>query len=471
MGKRIAIVGGGSSMFVPLLLRKLIGSDVLRGSIVVLMDVDAHRLEVMDTLGRRLVEREGADLKIESTTNQRDALTGADFVIVAIAVGGNAAWEQDIEIPAKYGVFMHVHDSIGPGGIMRAFRHAPIMRRICEDLRAVSPHAWVFNYTNPAAALTMVMHTVPQIRAVSLCSCSAYTTNVDLLAAWAGVAPDQLAMPPTVAGLNHCAAILDLRLKDGRSALPLMRSRTAEDLTAYVREHYDAPSDRAARFADSIGMHEPVTNWFYDQYGVLPYCWTHWIEFYPALQRLRQQYTGRAQGLDIKYGRKMYDMAEQRQRARKWQDLAERWSRPEHASEVSLANLPHGEQDQGIEVVEIIEGIAANGNRVHTVNTTNSGAIENLPSEAIVEVNALVNSYGIQPIQVGRLPEPIAAFLRLHISVQQLTAQAGLSGDRRTALHAFLLDPLIASMLQIEETERMLDEMLLANACYLPQFA
>ncbi len=199
--------------------------------------------------------------------------------------------------------------------------------------------------------------------------------------------------------------------------------------------------------------------------------WTHWIEFYPALQRLRQPYAGRAQGLKIKYGRKMYDMVEERRRARKWQDLAERWSSPEHASEVSLANLPHGEQDQGIEVVEVIEGLVANGNRVHAVNTTNNGAIENLPGEAIVEVNALVNSYGIHPIHVGRLPEPIAAFLRLHVSVQQLTAQAGLTGDRRTALHAFLLDPLVASVLEIEETERMLDEMLLANARYLPQFA
>ena len=471
MGKKITIIGGGSAMFVPLLLRKFISSETLRGSTIVLMDVDARRLEVMDVLGRRLIEHEGVDLTIESTLNQREALTGADFVIVAIAVGGNDAWEQDIEIPGKYGVFMHVHDSIGPGGMMRAFRHAPIMRRICEDLRELSPHAWVLNYTNPATALSMVMRTVPEVNSVSLCSCSAYTTNVELFAAWAGVEADELAMPPVVGGLNHCAAILDLRLKDGRSALPLMRKRGAEEIRAYVQEHHGTPTPMVDQMLLSIGLTEPLANWFYDQYGLMPYCWTHWIEFYPNLQRLARPYSGRAQGLPIKYGRKMYDMVDERKRAKKWQDLAELWGSSDYSGEVSLAALPAGEQDSGIEVVEIIEAIIEGRNRVHAVNTTNYGAIENLPDDAIVEVNALVNGYGIAPIHVGRLPEPIAAQLHLHYSVQQLTVEAALSGDRRTALHAFLLDPLVSSVQEIEQTEQMLDEMLQANARFLPQFA
>jgi alpha-galactosidase len=94
-----------------------------------------------------------------------------------------------------------------------------------------------------------------------------------------------------------------------------------------------------------------------------------------------------------------------------------------------------------------------------------------MPSDTIVEVNALVNAYGIQPIHAGPLPEPIAAHLRLHASVQQLTAQAALTGDRRLALQTFLLDPLVASVLEPGETEKMLDEMLRANSRYLPQFA
>src|SRR5438067_7172159 len=122
MGKKITIIGGGSSTFVPHLLRVFMQSATLKGSTITLMDVDAGRLEVMDTLARRLVEKEAADLTIRTSTEQRASLVGADFVVVAIAVGGLSAWEADIEIPGRHGVFTEIHDSIGPGRMLRALR-------------------------------------------------------------------------------------------------------------------------------------------------------------------------------------------------------------------------------------------------------------------------------------------------------------------------------------------------------------
>jgi alpha-galactosidase len=141
VGQKITIIGGGSSTFVPHLLRLFMQSATLKSSTITLMDVDARRLEVMETLARRLIEKEEADLTVRSSTEQRTSLVGADFVIVAIAVGGLAAWEADVEISGRYGVFTEIHDSIGPGGIMRAFRHVPVLASICADLEEVSPHA------------------------------------------------------------------------------------------------------------------------------------------------------------------------------------------------------------------------------------------------------------------------------------------------------------------------------------------
>ena len=135
MALKVTIVGGGSSMFVPLLLRRFLAAPCMRGGTLALMDVDAGRLAVMDSLARALVENEGADLTIESTTDQRESLVGADFVIISIAVGGMASWEDDIEIPGRHGVFMHIADSIGPGGIMRAFRNLPVIESIARDTR------------------------------------------------------------------------------------------------------------------------------------------------------------------------------------------------------------------------------------------------------------------------------------------------------------------------------------------------
>ena len=141
MRKKITVIGGGSSTFVPQLMRLFIGSEVLKGSTLTLMDIDARRLEVMDRLCRILVEKEEADFGIESTTDQRESLIDADFVITAISVGGMDAWEKDIEIPARYGIYMAIADSIGPGGIMRALRHIPVLASVVDDLSEVAPQA------------------------------------------------------------------------------------------------------------------------------------------------------------------------------------------------------------------------------------------------------------------------------------------------------------------------------------------
>ncbi len=437
MTRKITIIGGGSSTFTPQLLQLFMRSKVLQGSTINLMDIDAHRLETMDRLCKQLVQAEESNLTIESTTDRRESLAGADFVVSAISVGGMDAWEKDIEIPAKYGIYMAIADSIGPGGIMRAFRHIPPLVSVCKDLEEVAPQAWVFNYANPATTNCIAMRKASTIKVASLCTCSTIPRRADYLAEWAGVEPEDLALPAPAGGLNHCAAILDLRLKDGRSAFPLIRELAAQ----------------------------PIVEWGLGNYGVLPYCWSHWAEFYPALCRLEDEYTGRLQGLGMKYGLHVHDMEKERARARHWEQVVEQLVGGE--KEISLDVLPKGES---VQVVEIMEALIENRNEIHVVNVPNEGAIDNLPKDAIVEVSSLVGGYGIQPIHVGPLPEPLAATLCQHIAVQELTAKAALTGDRHIALQAFLQDPQIGSTLTPEETAAMLDELLQAHAGYMPQF-
>ena len=437
MSYKITVIGGGSSTFTPQLMQLFLGSKVLQGSTITLMDVDARRLETMHTLCAQLVEKEGSSLSIESATDRRESLVGADFVISAISVGGMDAWEKDIEIPARYGIYMTIADSIGPGGIMRAFRHIPPLVAVCKDLEEVAPQARVFNYSNPATAICIAMHRASAIEAVSLCTCSIIPRRAEYLADWAGVEPDDLVLPAPAGGLNHCAAILDLRLKDGRDALPL------------IGEH----------------LTQPVAKWGLETYGILPYCWSHWTEFYTALSRLEDEYTGRLQGLGMKYGLHVHDMEKERARALHWEQVVERLATGEE--DISLDVLPKGES---VQVVELIEALIENRNEVHVVNVPNRGAIDNLPQEAIVEVSSLVGGYGIQPVHVGPLPEPVAATLRQHITVQELTVEAALTGDRHVALQAFLQDPQVASALTLEETAALLDELLEAHADSLPQF-
>ncbi len=440
MGTKITIIGGGSSTFVPQLMRLFIGSEVLAGSTITLMDIDWHRLEVMDRLCRILVEREGADLTIESTTNQRESLVGADFVITAISVGGMDAWEKDIEIPAKYGIHMAIADSIGPGGIMRAFRHIPVLASVADDVSQVAPGAWTFNYSNPVSAIiTALRRHRPEVRSVGLCTCASIPRNARYLAEWAKIDPEEILVPAPAAGLNHCAFILDVRLRDGRGAFPLML------------EHVE----------------QPVGRWGLETYGVLPYCWSHVTEFFPALSQLEEPYQGRLQGLAMKYGIHVHDMSRERERSERWERLVQAWTSGQE-EEVSLDVLPSAE---AIEVVEIMEALLTHGNAIHVVNVPNQGAVENLPDDAIVEVNTLVGGYGIQPVHVGALPEPLAATLRNHITTQQLTAEAALTGDYKTALQAFIQDPQTQARLAMEDIEKLMRELFEAHREHLPQFA
>ena len=438
---RITIVGGGSTTFVPPLLRLLIDSAPLHGSTVVLMDLDPQRLELMETVVRQLIAQEESELKIESTTNLREALTGADFVIVSIVAGGFDMYEYDLEIPARYGIFTEGGETVGPGGLMHACRHIPILVEICHQLEEVSPEAWLFNYTNPDTCVVMALERETNIKAVSLCTCSAVVRHADKLAQETGLPAEDLVVPALVGGLNHCSAILELRLKDGRDAFPLALPTIKNSMVKFILERYN----------------------------VLPYCSGHWTEFYPGHTRLAEPYQDQVQGLKLMYGRHVRNMAHHRQRVVEWEQRAKRWlEKGGGQDKVFLSRLTMRE---GIEVVDVIEALIENRNEVHAVITKNRGAIPNLPFEAVVEVSAVVGRYGIRPIQVGPLPEPIAINLRQHIDVLELVIESALTGDRRIALEALLLDAQTSAVLTPSETKKLLDEMIEAEAEFLPQFA
>ncbi|MGA2530590.1 MAG: hypothetical protein ABSG36_15715 [Acidimicrobiales bacterium] len=395
----------------------------------------------MEDLATELAVAEDRKLTVSSTTDQREALQGVDFVIVAISVGGMGAWETDIEIPARHGVFMHIADSIGPGGIFRSLRNTPVVASVARDLSELAPDAVVLNYTNPASANAMAMAKVSKVRSLSLCSCSPWPYQRAWLADLVGVAEQDLVLPLAAGGINHCTAIMSLRLRDGRDAIPLVRERTRDE----------------------------VVRWAIDTFGVVPYCWAHWVEFFPQLQRLEEPYAGRAQGLAMRYGRRIYDMDAQIARVRSWEQVATSWRNDGRGHR--LADLPHGPEDTGIVVAEVMESIIDDRGEIFIVNVLNEGFISNLPSSAVVEVPAVINAEGVHGIGIGAIPAGLAAVLNRHAQVQELTAQAALTGDRAILRQAMTADPLLDAVLEPSQIEALTEDMLSANARFLPQFS
>jgi alpha-galactosidase len=87
-----------------------------------------------------------------------------------------------------------------------------------------------------------------------------------------------------------------------------------------------------------------------------------------------------------------------------------------------------------------------------------------------VEVPCLVDANGVQPTAIEHYPPQLAALNRTNINVQELTVEAALSGDVEAVHYAVMLDPLTAAVGTLTQIRSIVDEMLGAQARWLPQF-
>ena len=166
---RIVLIGGGSYAWTPKIVTDLVLEPGLAGSTVVLNDINPEANEELAQYCRLVVDKAGADIKIETETDLAIAAKDADFVLLTISTGGLEAMTHDIEIPAKYGIMQPVGDTVGPGGISRALRNIPVVVDIVKTIESVAPRAWLLNYTNPMTTLTRACHLTSSVRTVGLC--------------------------------------------------------------------------------------------------------------------------------------------------------------------------------------------------------------------------------------------------------------------------------------------------------------
>src|SRR4051794_10288295 len=169
MAPRIVIIGGGSYQWVPKLLIDIVNTPSLVESELVLEDIDPAPLEPIADYVRYVADLQHIPLTVRTTTDQRDALDGADYVVVTISTGGFRSMRHDLEIPEKYGIKQSVGDSVGPGGVMRALRNIPVLTRLARDIEDLCPNAWLLNITNPMTTLCRSVTRETDVKTVGLC--------------------------------------------------------------------------------------------------------------------------------------------------------------------------------------------------------------------------------------------------------------------------------------------------------------
>ena len=203
---KVAIIGAGSLVFCKTLMNDFLATPALAGSEYSLMALTNTRLDKIHSFVERMIKDNDVDATVKKTTDRREALKDADYVIVMIQVGGVDAFKIDYEVPFKYGVDQCIGDTLGTGGVFRASRHIWALMEIAQDMRELCPNALLLNYANPMAICCWAMGTIPGLQFVGLCH--GVQTTMDLIASYTGKPKDEIDF--ISAGINHMGWFIKL---------------------------------------------------------------------------------------------------------------------------------------------------------------------------------------------------------------------------------------------------------------------
>ena len=424
---KIVIVGAGSQ-FGGKLSRDILALSELRDAHIVLCDIDEERLRLVSRYVQRIIDGHGLPARLSSTTDRREALPGADFVVTSISVGGYAyagfPANVEVDIPRKYGVEQSVADTIGVGGIFRFLRTAPVQLAICHDMEELCPGALLLNYTNPMAMLTWLHSEGSKIANVGLCH--SVQNTVSEMSRYLGIPSAEVTY--LCAGINHQAWYLRLHRGD-------------EDLYPRLRALLDDPETVAK---DSVRF-EMFKHFAY----FVTESTVHCSEYHPYFRRTREQ---REQ-----FGLKERVVAEVPAKRREWMEDPESAPLPDLTTSNEYA-------------AEIMRAVVTDRPYRFNGNVMNTGLIPNLSEGCCVELPCLVDRQGVQPCYVGPLPAQLAALNLSNIVVQELAVRAVLDKDREAAFHACAMDPLTRSVCSLDQIRAMFDELWEAEGDLLRHF-
>lgn len=425
---RIAVIGGGSTYTPELVQGFLDRRDRLPLTELWLVDLSAERLAVVGSLAQRMVAANGAPFRVMLTTDRREAIAGASYVITQLRVGQMAARRGDEELGRRHGLVGQ--ETTGVGGFAKALRTIPVVLDIARDIRELAPGALLVNFTNPAGLVTEALFRhAPQVAAVGVCNGPIHL-HMDILEAFSEdgspIAHERGELDTL--GLNHLGWYRGFRL-DGREIWPEVMDRWIARMRVADDPQWDP------RLLEALGM-IPNT---YLQY------------FYDTAGRVAAQATTPTRAEVV--------MGIEEGLLRDYADPA-RTAPPDGL-------LQRGGAWYSTVATQLITSHHNDLGETHIVNVRHAGAVAGWDPSWVLEMPARVGRSGIVPIPAAPLP-PVAAGLLHHVkSYELLTVEAAVTGDRDAAFRALVANPLGPSM---HRAEAVLDDLLAVNRAHLPRF-
>lgn len=433
---KITFIGAGSTIFAKNVLGDAMLTPSLADSHIALYDIDEKRLReseaMLKTINKNANQNRAA---IQVYHDRKEALRDADFVVNAIQVGGyKPSTVIDFEIPKKYGLRQTIGDTMGIGGIFRTLRTLPVMLEFAREMEEVCPNAWLLNYTNPMAMLTMGVLKATSIKTVGLCH--SVQVCVPELFEHLGIKEqyDLADFQWKIAGINHMAFLLEIT-KDGEDFYPTIRQ---------LAEEKENPHRDSVRFElmKRFGYYITESS-------------EHNAEYHPYF--IKSKYPELIDELGIPLDEYLTRCENQ---IRDWETMRE--------DIVDNGDLTHKRSREYASY--IMDAIKTGNPTVIAGNVLNKGLITNLPEDVCVEVPCLVDKNGIQPTYVGALPTQLAALNRTNINVQELTVEAAFTLEKDKIYQAAYLDPHLSSELSLADITQLVDDLIEAHGDYLPDY-
>jgi 6-phospho-beta-glucosidase len=403
---KICVIGAGST-YTPELVEGLIDhADVLPVGELALVDINRERLDILTGLAQRMFRANNLETTVTATDDRREGIEGADFVLNQIRVGGQAARIRDEKTGRRHDVVGQ--ETTGPGGFAKALRTIPVALGIARDIRELSPDAWMINFTNPAGMVTESLLRHGGVKVMGLCN-SPYSLQVGT-AKRLGVEAQSVRID--YVGLNHLAWVRKVFLG-------------GKDVTGELLAEIERAETRAFGFDPELIL----------ALGMIPSGYLQY--FYQQTEILAGQRTGRrTRGEEVQeIENKLLEMYRDPELCCKPPLLAKRGGA--HYSTLAAA---------------LVTAIANDCRELHIVDCRNGGALPDLPEDVAVELPCVIDRQGAHPLAAGHLPFGIRGLVQHVKAYEELTIDAALTGDERTALLALTANPLVPSF----ETARAL---------------
>lgn len=420
MGVKVAVVGGGSTYTPELVEGFVTRADRLPVDELVLLDVDRERLDVVGGLAGRMLTRAGYEGKLVLTGDRDEALEGADFVIVQLRVGGQAARYVDETLPLEFGCIGQ--ETTGPGGFAKALRTVAVVVELAEETaRRGAPGAWVVDFTNPTGIVTQALLDEGH-RALGLCNVAIHLQR--RFAAHFGVEPDRVELEHV--GLNHLSWERAVKVDD------------VDRLPELLGEHIDLLADHTGIPADLIRT-----------LGAIP---SSYLRYYyltdQVLEKERRHRTRAEEVMEIEAG------------------LLELYRDPGLDEKPKLLDQ-RGGAFYSEAAAQLVASLHAGTGDVQVVNVRNAGAVPDLPDDAVVEVPARIDRDGAHPVPLLPLAPELLGLVQHAKAYERLTVRAAMTGDRAVGLKALVTNPLVRDY---ATAVPLLEALLEANRQHLPRF-